>query len=365
LVDDPRPKSQAPPLALSSPGHGLRIRIREKPGGEEYDKRYHELTRQLAAGELKNAPQGAPEGGTLRWLGLQYTSSVEFNQLDPRTQHVTRLILDSMYREPREPGAKEAFGDCPLSRFNVEAVEILRNRKAATPDAANNRIKRLRAMFKWAIRKKLANVTSNPAREVSKLKPKRKGGFPAWKPADLDKFEAHHGIGTKARLALALLAFTGARRSDVVRLGWPMVRDGVISWVQHKGRNSENPVEVTIPMLPELRTIIEATPVVGTTTFLVTQYGRPFTAAGFSNNMGDWCKEAGLVGLNAHGVRKAAATRAAERGASGHGLMAMFGWLDIKQAERYTRDAERKRLARENMHLLGTNSVGKIPHRGS
>ena len=81
-----------------------------------------------------------------------------------------------------------------------------------------------------------------------------------------------------------------ARRSDVVRLGWPMVCDGIISWVQHKGRNSENPVEVTIPMLPELRTIIEGTPVVGTTTFLVTQYGRPFTAAGFGNNMASWCR---------------------------------------------------------------------------
>ncbi|HJZ32063.1 MAG TPA: hypothetical protein VKF35_13190 [Hyphomicrobiaceae bacterium] len=35
--------------------------------------------------------------------------------------------------------------------------------------------------------------------------------------------------------------------------------------------------------------------------------------------------------------------------------MATFGWLDIKQAERYTREAERKRLTRENAHLLGTN----------
>jgi hypothetical protein len=36
----------------------------------------------------------------------------------------------------------------------------------------------------------------------------------------------------------------------VVRLGWPMVRDGNLYWVQHKGRNKE-PVEVTIPMLPK------------------------------------------------------------------------------------------------------------------
>jgi hypothetical protein len=38
--------------------------------------------------------------------------------------------------------------------------------------------------------------------------------------------------------------------------------------------------------------------------FVVTQYGRPFTAAGFGNNMAEWCKEAGLAGLNSHGVRK-------------------------------------------------------------
>jgi hypothetical protein len=44
--------------------------------------------------------------------------------------------------------------------------------------------------------------------------------------------------------------------------------------------------------------------------------------------------------------------------------MSMFGWLDIKQAERYTREADRKRLGRENAHLLGTNGVGKIPHLG-
>ena len=69
--------------------------------------------------------------------------------------------------------------------------------------------------------------------------------------------------------------------------------------------------------------------------------------------MADWCKEAGLHGLNSHSVRKAAATRMAERGASVHALMATFAWLDIKQAELYTRQAQRRRLAGENAHLRG------------
>lgn len=120
-----------------------------------------------------------------------------------------------------------------------------------------------------------------------------------------------------------------------------------------------------LPILPELKAIIDATPIVGTTTYLVTQYGRPFTAPGFGNKMGEWCDHAGLKGLNSHGVRKAASTRAAERGASVHALMAMFGWLDIKQAEIYMRDAERKRLAKENAHLLGTDAARDLSHLGA
>ena len=189
--------------------------------------------------------------GTFRWLATEYFKSTEFKQLSPRTQRVTRLIVEKMFLEPIAPGASKTFGDCPLSHFGAKAVGILVDRKAATPEAANNRLKRLRAIFRWAMlpRDLDLGVTANPARDVPKLKAKRKGGFPRWKPTDLDAFEARHPIGTKARLALALLIFTGARRSDVVRLGWPMVRDGFLNWVQHKGRNIE-PVEVTIPMLP-------------------------------------------------------------------------------------------------------------------
>src|SRR5262249_22922954 len=187
------------------------------------------------------------------------------------------------------------------------------------------------------------------------LRPRpRIGGFPPWTPADLDKFEAHFPIGSQARLALALLMFTGARRSDVVRFGPPMVRDGWLTWMPHKGRNGKNPVEGDMPIIADLRAIIDTTPVVGATTSLVMQYGRPFTAAGFGNKMPDWCQEAGVPGKTSHGVRKAAATRAANRNATTHALMAMFGWLDIKQAELYKRTAQCRKLAGENAHLLGT-----------
>jgi integrase len=104
-------------------------------------------------------------------------------------------------------------------------------------------------------------------------------------------------------------------------------------------------------MPPSLATIIDAT-VTGALTFLVTEYGRPFTAAGFGGWFRTRCDEAGLPQCSAHGLRKAGAARAAENGATAHELMAIFGWLSLKEAERYTAAAQRRRLARNATRLL-------------
>ena len=77
-------------------------------------------------------------------------------------------------------------------------------------------------------------------------------------------------------------------------------------------------------------------------TYLVTEYGKPFTAAGFGNKFRDWCNQAGLHHCSAHGIRKSGAKVAAENGATAHQLMAMFGWETIKQAEHYTRRASQR-----------------------
>lgn len=53
-----------------------------------------------------------------------------------------------------------------------------------------------------------------------------------------------------------------------------------------------------------------------------------------------------------HGLRKAGATRAAERGATSQQLMAVFGWRSLAEAELYTRTAERKRLAADATGLI-------------
>ena len=245
------------------------------------------------------------------------------------------------------PGSDKRFADMPLTRMDGSAIEVLRDRKFSTPEAANVRVKAIRQAFKWGVAK--GHAPSNPAREVSYFKSSSEG-FHTWTLEEVQQFEERHPIGTKARLAFALLLYTGQRRSDVIRLGKQHTKRGVLTFTQYKGRNRK-PHKLTLPILPALQKVVDASPC-GDLTFLVNEFGRPFTDAGFGNKFRDWCDQANLPHCSAHGLRKAGATIAANNGATARQLMAIFGWDTIKQAEHYTRKADQKQLAEAAMHLL-------------
>jgi integrase len=123
----------------------------------------------------------------------------------------------------------------------------------------------------------------------------------------LQQFLEHYPLGTKGRLALALLLFAGARRQDVVTFGRQHVSDGWIRYVPKKTLYKRRDVSQK-PFLPVLTDIIASSPC-GSLTFLETAQGRPFTAAGFGNWFRDRCDKAGLPQCSAHGLKKAGATR--------------------------------------------------------
>jgi integrase len=148
----------------------------------------------------------------------------------------------------------------------------------------------------------------NPAVGIARIKT-RSNGFHSWTEDEIAIFEARHPVGTKARLALALGLYTAQRRSDVIRMGRQHIADGMLSLRQQKTRTT-----LTIPVHPELTAIMAASST-GNLTFLVTEYGRPFTAAGFGGWFRKRCDEAGLPKECAfHGLRKAACTRLADAG---------------------------------------------------
>lgn len=327
-----------------------KIRLRAKPGTVEFAKEYDAARAGLQAPKETGNKVGLierPTTGTLGWLCTRYLASAEFARLGGSTKITRRRVLMACIAELIAPQQKETFERFPLDKVSAKALRVLRDRKCDLPGAANDRVKVLRAMYSWAVERDL--VDSNPTLELKRIRYSTTGHH-AWTPLEVEQFETRHAIGSKARLALALLVWTGLRRSDVIRIGRQHVKDGWLKLPLHK--NSErSPVTVELPIAPELKAIMDASPV-GELTYLVTEYGRPFTAAGFGQWFRDRCDEATLPQCSAHGLRKAGAVRAAENGATAHELMALFGWLSLAEAQRYTRSADRRTLAKNATRLL-------------
>jgi integrase len=115
-------------------------------------------------------------------------------------------------------------GDVPLKAVSKTHIVQGRERRAKTPAAARNYLETMRGLFAWALDIEL--VKTNPTDGVKAIRPKT-DGFPIWTEDDITKFEAHWPIGTRERVALDLIRFTGLRRGDVCRLGGSTSRMGL------------------------------------------------------------------------------------------------------------------------------------------
>ncbi len=144
-------------------------------------------------------------------------------------------------------------------------------------------------------------------------------------------------------------------------MGKQHVHKGALRFTQKKNEKRK-PVSLDIPIVAELQRVIDASPC-GKSTFLTTELGRPFTAAGFGNAFRRWCDDAGLKECSAHGLRKAAAAQLAELGATEHEIMAITGHRTSKEVVRYTQAARQKILAERAMAKLSAGqTVNKVSH---
>lgn len=333
-------------LQFRRKGHkswNLRPPLRSKEFWEDYEAA---LNGDIPPGvTLKHNPRPdpitKPGSSSLKWLIQEYKGAAAFRKLQTRTQIVRAAILDRL---------SEEYGHLPYSRLKRHHILKLRDEMADKPEAANGMLKALRQVFKYGIEYSVPRLTNNPTRDVPYLKSNNPNGHHSWTPEEVEQFEATHSVGTKAHLAMALLLYTGQRRSDVVRLGRQHLKGGRLEFTQQKNRNS-NPVQLSIPVLPELQRIMDISPC-GDMNFLVTQHGKPYTVDGFGNWFRRMCDKAGLENCSAHGLRKAAATRLAEIGCTDHEIMAITGHRTLKELQRYTAAARQK--------VLADNAINKV-----
>lgn len=264
--------------------------------------------------------------GTLGWLIERYMQTRKF------ASDLTRADYRSVFKP-----IQEIHGHRPYTTMRAKHVEFIRDEIGGTQ--GNKRVKKLRVVFDWAMKQEL--VKANPARLADLNKVPSRGYIP-WTRDDVLAFENHHAPGSKARLALAIFLYTGARVSDVASFGPLNDRRGRVQWVQKKDQTKQI-VRRDIPLVTPLRTVLDVS-ALGKTTWLETEYGKPFTIKGLGNKMRQWCDEAGLDGLSAHGIRKATGNTAAVRGCTGKEIEEILG-VSASVAAIYTREADKVTLS--------------------
>jgi integrase len=311
-----------------------RVRLPGLPGSAEFNRAYE------AALEGPHLPIGGKRSrpGSLSAAIAGYYTSLEFRSLAAGTQATRRAILERF---------RAAHGDKPLALLPQKfIVTMLASMKRF---AAGNTLKAIRGLLQFAVAQELcpADVTQG-----IKLPRVKTDGYYTWSEANIAAFEAHHPIGSMARLTLALLLYTAQRRGDVLRMGRQHIRDGVLTVRQEK-----TGITLAIPVHSDLMAILDATPSEHLT-FIVGTRGRPFHPAAFSRWFRQQCDAAGLpTACSAHGLRKAACRRLAEAGCSANEIAAISGHASLREVERYTKAVDQERMARNAIARTKTESA--------
>jgi integrase len=293
--------------------------------GLPWSPQFMEVYEAALSGQPSQIGASRTKPGTISAAIIGYYHDQSFLALAPSTQQPLRGILEHFRTE---------HGDKRIALLQRQhIVKILGSKKRF---AARHWLMAIRGLMKYAVENGLRE--DNPATGV-KLPNLKTDGYHSWSEPEIEQFERRHRPGTRARLALALLLYTGQRRGDVIRLGRQHIRDGVVYVRQQK-----TGIELAIPIHATLQAVITETPA-NHLTLLTTQTGKPFSAAGFGNWFRDRCNEAGLAHCSAHGLRKAAARRLAEAGCTMHEIAAITGHASLSEIQRYTKAVDQKRLA--------------------
>lgn len=281
--------------------------------------------------------------GTLDDLISRFYGSMAFNRGKEITRQKNRAIIEAFRehvgRDGLRDGARTVKG---IEFFHLD--KIIAEKAAVHPFAAINLRKQLKRLFSYAVKIKMR--ADNPA-QMTEAPSAKTQGFHTWSEPEIAQYQAHHKLGTKARLALELFLWTAKRRSDGVMLGRQHIQDGCFYGIDDKtGKPS------WIPVAPQLQEAIDAMPAHEHLCFLVSERGRPFSAKSFGNRMRKWCDEAGLPQCTTHGLRKAVLRRMAEAGMGNASMKAVSLHSDDKEVAIYTAQANQRLLAEHAMGAL-------------
>lgn len=307
------------------------------------------------AAEKQSGPKpkrgATPRTGTVGHAWWQFTKSDAF--LDLSDGYRARMLAhgDTIVGE----GGKVAIKQ-------VRAYHIEQDLEGLERNAARTRLKTWRKFLKWAHPKL---IEKNWAMHVEMPKAKKGESHKRWSDDHINAFRNRWPIGTPQRLAMELMLFTGMRICDAVRCGPGWVdKEGWMAFKQQKTKgdvliafNRELPPfadKEALDYLKECLRVQNARHM----TWLATIHGKSRSEKAASNWFSDACRKAGLKNddrRTAHGLRDTCCSRLAENGARPHQIMTWSGHESLDEVERYTKEADKKRML--SVDVSGTQNV--------
>jgi integrase len=268
--------------------------------------------------------------GSLGLLITEFYASRAFRDLKASSKQTYRAAL--------EPLAK-AHGHRVARITHKQAAKLIADIGEKKPAMANLTKRVLQALYKYAV--KADWIDANP---IVGIDPFKGGTHHTWTEGELQTFEKRWPVGTRQRLAYALLLFTTQRVGDVAKMHRSDLVAGELHVIQQK-----TGAELYLPFVDEIQRALTAFPAKGLTLF-GRKDGKPMTRAGLTDFMKDAIAEAGLPAKCVpHGLRKAGMRRMAEAGKTEKQIAAVSGHKSLREVQRYTEAADQRRLARDAM----------------
>lgn len=282
--------------------------------------------------------------GSVSDVIARYYADNEFLDLAEATKTVYRGVLEQF---------RAAFGDDSILLFDAERISRLMTSKRETPHAAARLRKLLKALFRIARRAKVVPHNFDPVQDTRAPKATTVG-YHRWTEAELAAFEATHALGTKPRLAFALLVYGAQRSGDVRFMTAETVAGNRIRLTQSKTANA-----IDVPVVQPLADALAAGPL-GAATLIETKDGAPFTPKGFYGMMKRACIAAGLPHCSPHGLRKSAARRCLEAGCTDAEGMSITGHKTVREYQRYAGTGARADAADVAMGKVMANQAARL-----
>jgi len=305
-----------------------------------HDPKFLAAYAQAATGD----PQATkPITGTVEAALVAFMRSDIYLSVSDNTRRVWRSGIEDI---------RTRYGKAAIQALRPHHIEADLQRFTGNP--ANQRLKIWRALGAWWRERGLTK--GNPTEGIKRRRVAKSEGHSPLTTADVAAARARWPMGSRERLAFELVHWTGARISEAVTLSTDMI--GADGWLTYRQGKTGNVVSVPIHApAPEWAApdgqLAEA--IKGASgVLMLTAHGKPRSEKAASAWFAGILRAAGIEGKGAHGLRKYRAILMAERGATPDQRMAWLGHESMKEANNYSRAADRRRV-------ISGNTPGKLP----